>query len=369
MKKLLFLTLSLITISCSREEIKKQTEITYPVKTAKVSCYDTEVFIETVGHVRSLKNVEIRSRIEGELLQVHFKQGQEVCKGDLLFTIDPRPYEAQLKKSKATLDKTIAELLFSETKMRRYADLVKQEYFSEIDYEQILTDVARLQAMTAENKAQIEEDQINLDYCWIYSPIDGKTGILEIDQGNLVSQDGKTPLITIQQITPIYVEFSIPEKNFPEVQKYRRANTLKVKVSYKDNDEIDFEGQLDLVDNAVNRETGMIKLRGIFANLDKSLWPGQFVRTKLCLYELKNACSVPFEAIVMTQSDPLLFVVNEANRVELRRVKLGQRNGNKIVVLKGVSNNETVVIEGQINLSNGSLVRIQKTETNQNEPI
>lgn len=366
MKKFLVF-IPLLLFSCSSNEIAPPPSIKYPVKVAKVNCRKAEIYVETVGHVTSLKNVDIRSRIEGELVQVHFKEGQEVQENDLLFTIDPKPYEAKLRKSRATLQKTIADLLFAEKKMERYASLVKQEYYSEIDYEQILTDVARLQALAEENKAQIEQDEINLNYCWIYSPIKGKTGILEIDQGNLISKDGETPLITVHQISPIYVEFSIAEKDLPKVQKYSSKNKLKVRVSYKDEEDLSFVGYLDLINNTVNEDTGMIKLRAIFPNHEKELWPGQFVRTRLCLYELENACMIPFEAVVMTQRGPLVFVVKKDKTIDIRKVKLGQRDNENIIILEGLSGNETVVTEGQINLSEGSEVMIQKQD--KDEPI
>lgn len=361
MKKVL-LILALAISSCSSTEVKEPPKISYPVQVAKVNCRTADIFLETIGHVTSLANVEIRSRVEGELVGVHFKEGQEVRNGELLFTIDPRPFEASLRKSKATLQKTVADLLFAEKKMDRYAGLLKKEYFSEIDYEQILTEVARLRALAEENKAQIEEDQINLDYCHIFSPIDGKTGILKIDKGNLVSKDGQTPLITIQQISPIYVEFSIPEKDFPKVQKYRHKKQLKVRASYKNDDTLDFVGYLDLVNNTVDTQTGMIKLRAIFPNQNKALWPGQFVRTRLCLYELEDACLIPYEAVVLTQKGPLVFVVKDDHTIEIRKVLLGQREHNQIIILEGLKGNEIVVTEGQINLSNGSRVSIQNND-------
>lgn len=351
----------LLFFSCQKKQIHSPSTPVYPVKITSVKIKPIEVFLETIGHVVAINTVDIRSQVEGELTGVYFEEGQEVKKGDLLFTIDPRPFEAALKKSKANLQKTLAELLFAEQKMNRYEGLLKKEYFSEINYEQILTEVSTNQATAEQLKAQIDEDQINLNYCSIHSPIDAKTGILQIHQGNLVRKN-EDLIVTLNQMEPIYVEFSISEKDFPKVLHAQNSSSPYIKVAYHDFSEKTFQGKLDFIDNRVDRETGMIKLRGIFPNHDRTLWPGQFVRSRLILKTVQNALIVPYSSIQLKENEAYVFVVKEGNFVRKKKVILGQRDQEKIQILEGLTPHDCVVIEGQLNLSDGASVRINKDE-------
>ena len=357
MKK--WILLLLLLTACHKKVAPPPTP-SYSVRTGVAVQKEVPIFIEALGHVTSITAINIKSRIEGELTGVYFTQGQDVKKGDLLFTIDPRPYQADLKAAQATLEENLANLALAGEKVKRYRTLAKDEYYSQIDYETLQANYAATSALVEQNRAQVDSALINLNYCWIYAPIDGMTGLLQVDFGNLVANDGSS-LTTLNQMSPIYVTFSIPEFKLPSVQKYFTKSDLKVLAAYEDFTTADvFEGQLFMLDNAVDANTGMISLRAIFENANKELWPGQFVRVRLVLHTLPDAVIVPYTALQLTQSGPLLFVVKANQTVEQRAVTLGQREDDNIVILKGIEAGETIVTEGQLNLYEGAKVDIKK---------
>lgn len=354
MKKALIALLALLA-ACSGEKPPKASH-TYPVRIGQALQKNAPLFLEAMGHVESITTIQIRSRIEGELTGVFFKQGQEVKRGALLFTIDSKPYEAALKQAQAGLEQAQANFILSEEKVKRYRILAKEEYYSQIDYESLQANFAANHAIVQQNKASVDQAAINLDYCWIYAPIDGMLGILNIDYGNLISVEGSTPLITLNQMAPIFVTFSVPEFQLPQIQRAYRKKELKVLAAYDDFDVEQFEGTLFMLDNMVDEKTGMIKLRATFDNDSRELWPGQFVRTRLVLSTLQNAVVIPFSAIQMTQAATIVFIVKEDMSVEERTVKLGQREGEDVIVLEGLKAGEKIVTEGQINLYSGAKV-------------
>lgn len=349
---------ALILSSCHKKK-PAQAVPSYPVQITEAKTQDTPIFIEALGHVQSITSINIYSRIEGELTGVFFKQGQEVKKGDLLFTIDPKPYQAALKQAQGALEQSLANLALAEEKVKRYRLLVKDEYYSQIDYESLQADMAANAALVKENQGQVDSANINLDYCWIYAPIDGMTGILQIDYGNLICVNCNSALVTLNQMAPIFVTFSIPEFQLPRIQKASKENSLKVLATYEDfkKDEI-FEGNLYMLNNSVDESTGMITLRAIFENSKRELWPGQFIRNRLILSTMKDAVVVPYTCIQLTQTGPIVFIVKEDMTVEQKSVKLGQRTDDMVIVLDGVKGGDKLVIEGQINLYSGSKVYV-----------
>lgn len=355
-----YLALTLL-LSCSKKPQAVQTP-SFPVRLGEALQRSTPLYIEALGHVESITNIQIRSRVEGELMNVYFREGQEVKKGDLLFTIDQRPYQASLAAAQATLEQTKANLVLAEEKVKRYAQLTQDEYFSQIDYEAIQANYAATAALLKQNQANVDAAALNLNYCWIYAPIDGLTGILQIDQGNLIGADGSN-LVTLNQMTPIYVTFSIPEIRLAEVRKAHKEAPLQVFVAFEDFKKESFEGVLQMFDNNVDLATGMIKLRGIFPNDARDLWPGQFVRTRLVLRTLTEAVLVPYSAIQQTQSGPIVYVAKKDHTVETRAVKLGQREEELVVVLKGVNAGEKIVIEGQLNLYQGAKIFVPESSS------
>lgn len=352
-----FLFFCLLLTACHKKEAPAVVP-TYPVKIGIAVQKEAPIYIEALGHVDSITSIQIKSRIEGELTGVYFTQGQEVKKGDLLFTIDPRPYQAALKEAQATLEENLANLALAEEKVKRYRTLAKSEYYSQIDYETLQANFASTSALVEQNRAQVDSALINLNYCWIYAPIDGMTGLLQVDYGNLVADNGTT-LSTLNQMAPIYVTFSIPEFKLPQVQKNFSKGELKVLAAYENFSEEVFEGKLFMLDNSVDPDTGMIALRAIFPNCKKELWPGQFIRTRLILTTIPDAVVIPYTAVQMTQNGPVLFIVKDNMTVEQRPIALGQREDDSVIVMKGLQAGEHIVIEGQLNLYNGAKIEIK----------
>jgi multidrug efflux system membrane fusion protein len=330
----------------------------YPVRAGVAVQKEAPIYIEALGHVESITSINIKSRIEGELTGVLFTQGQEVKKGDLLFTIDPKPYQASLQSARAALDQSLADLALAAEKVKRYRTLTNDEYYAQIDYETLQANYASTSALVEQNRAQVDSALINLNYCWIYAPIDGMMGILKVDFGNLVGNDSDV-LVTLNQMAPIYVTFSIPEFQLPQIQKYNRQGTLKVLAAYEDFTEEVFDGKLFMLDNAVDPNTGMIALRAIFENSKRELWPGQFIRTRLVLRTIADAVIIPYAAVQLTQSGPVIFVIKEDHTVDQRPVKLGQREDENVIVLQGLKAGEKIVTEGQLNLFMGARVAIK----------
>ena len=359
MNKIVFVALSCLLLAACEKKKPSPPAPAYPVQIIEAKTRDTPLFIEALGHVQSITSINIYSRIEGELTGVFFQQGEREKKGDLLFTVDPKPYQAALKQAPGALEQSLANLALSEEKVKRYRMLASDEYYSQIDYETLQSDMAANLALVKENQGQVESAQINLDYCWIYAPIDGMTGILQIDYGNLICVNCNSPLITLNQMAPIFVTFNVPEFQLPRIQKAMREQALKVVACYEDFESGElFDGSLYMLDNAVDAQTGMVALRAIFENKNRELWPGQFIRNRLILSTMKDAVVIPYTAIQMGQQGPLLFIVKEDMTVEQRIVKLGQRMGDEVIVLGGLQAGEKIVLEGQINLYNGSKVYI-----------
>lgn len=350
--------LLLLCTSCHKKKVET-TVPSYAVQIGVAEGKDTPIYIEALGHVDSITSIDVYSRIEGELTGVYFNQGQEVKKGDLLFTIDPLPYQAKLKEAQGTLEEAQANLALSAEKVKRYKTLTKDEFYSQIDYETLQSTMAANQAQVTANQAQVDAAKINLDYCWIYSPIDAMTGILKIDFGNLICVNCQNPLITLNQMSPIFVTFSVPEFQLHRIQKAKRTGELKVVAAFEDFKPGEmFEGSLYMLDNTVDPKTGMIKLRAVFENKNRELWPGQFIRNRLILTTMKNAVVIPFSAVQITQTNPIVFVVNADMTVDQRTVKLGQRQDEMVIVLEGVKAGEKIVVEGQMNLNTGTKVFI-----------
>jgi len=331
----------------------------FPVRIGKSLGKSAPLFIEALGHVESIDRVEIRSRVEGELTGIFFTQGQEVKKGDLLFTIDARGYEAIVESAKGALMEASATLLLAEEKVKRYKTLTQMDFYSQIDYETLQCNWERAKGDALLNQGRLDKANVDLQYCWIYAPIDGLVGIQQIDLGNLVATGGETPLVVINQIAPIYVTFSIPEAKLPLIQKrYCQKERIAVFVAYENFEKQVFAGELFMVDNQVNEKTGTIKLRALLPNTERELWPGQFVRTRLLYAVQENAVIIPYSGVQFTDKEPIAFVVTEEKKVEQRKIQLGQRLDGSVIVLEGIEPNETVVIEGQLNLFDGARVEI-----------
>ncbi len=355
MKKLLLLIPFILTCSCHKKEEAKKRPIP-KVSTTMVVEQEIPIFIEAIGHSRAYNSAEIKAQVEGELMEVHFEQGQDVYEGDPLFTIDPRPYEAKLAQAEAVLLENLAKLRFAKEKVARYEPLVGNNYVSILNYEQYLTDVDLYEATILQNKAEIETAKINLDYCYLKAPFNGKVGKRLIDKGNLIANDGNTMLI-VNQIEPIYVDFSIPEKDLFRVQESEKKKDLQVLVQVPGGEKKVFEGKLLFVNNLINSNTGMIPLRAEFANTGRFLWPGQFAKIKLILKRKPNALLIPVDSVNPGQKGRFVFTVKN-NTAEYRAVELGERVGNYVEILSGLKPHEIVISDGQINVKKNKPVDI-----------
>ena len=319
------------------------------------------VQLRAVGNVEPYTTVAIKSQVTGVLMQAHFKEGQDVKKGQQLFTVDPRPFEAALRQAEANMQRDNAQLKNLREQVRRYAELVEKQYVSREQYDLIKTNADAAEAVVEADKAAVENAKVQLSYCYIYSPVNGRVGSLLVNEGNLVRVNDAAPLVVINQLNPINVTFSVPEQHLSDLTRHMSAGTLKVDASFQSDDGRPEQGKLEFVDNAVDRSTGTIKLKAAFANTDRRLWPGQFINVALTLTTEPNAVVVPSEAVQVGQEGQHVFVVQPDKRVEVRPVTMGTTSGGEAVITKGLVAGEQIVREGQFLLGPGSRIEIKDT--------
>ncbi|OGW54539.1 MAG: efflux transporter periplasmic adaptor subunit [Nitrospirae bacterium RBG_13_43_8] len=319
------------------------------------------VQVRAIGNVEAYSTVAVKSQIGGQLVRVHFKEGQDVHKGDLLFTIDPRPYEAALKQAEANLAKDTAQLKNARADLLRYEELIKHDYVTKQEYDQIQANAAAMEATVNADKAVVENARLQLKYCFIYSPINGRTGHLQSDEGNLIKENADNPMVVINQIQPIYVSFSLPEEYLAEIKKYISSGKVKVEVFTTKGKDHPEEGTLTFIDNAVDISTGMIRLKATFSNKEKSLWPGQFLDVAMTLTTEPNAIIAPSQALQTGQTGQYVFVIKNDLSVEARPVLISRTIDGKAVVEKGLQPGEKVVTDGQLQLVPGAKVEIKSS--------
>lgn len=330
-----------------------------PVLAARAVQKDFPLEIRAIGNVESFATVAIKSRVTGELQKIHFREGQEVAKGDLLFTIDPRPLEAALREARARLDKDRALSAKAEADNRRYENLVQGGFISQEQFDQIRSNLGSLQATVAGDEAAVENARLQLGYSSIYSPISGRTGTILIDQGNMIkANDDNKSLVVIEQIQPIYVSFSVPEAYLSQIVERMKAKPLSVQAAFDGAESGPETGRLTFVDNAVDSKTGTIRLKGTFDNADRRLWPGQFVNTALTLGTLKNVVTVPSQAVQTGESGLFVFIITPEHTVQLKPVTTGKSYGGETVIQSGVLAGEEVVTDGHLRLTPGAAVEI-----------
>ncbi|MEW6715424.1 MAG: efflux RND transporter periplasmic adaptor subunit [Nitrospirota bacterium] len=350
--------------ACQREKSAQPSKPAVPVTSAIVIQKTVPVQVRAIGNVEAYSTISVKSQIEGQLISVHFKEGQDVKKGDLLFTIDPRPYEAALKQAEANLAKDTAQLENARVEARRYEELVRKGYIAQEQYDQIRTNAATLEATVNADKALFENARLQLKYCFIYSPISGRTGNLIANQGNLIKANADNPMVTINQIQPIYVTFSVPEQYLSEIKRYMSAGKVKVEASKTEGDIHPEEGILTFVDNAVDTTTGTIKLKATFDNKERHLWPGQFVDVVITLTTQPKAVVVPSQAVQTGQKGQSVFVIKKDLTVEFRPVVISRTIDGEAVVQEGLQPGDEVVTDGQLRLVPGAKVEIKgRTES------
>ena len=323
------------------------------------------VQLRAVGNVEPFTTVSIKSQVTGVLIQAHFKEGQDVKKGQQLFTIDPRPFEAALRQAEANMQRDNAQLKNLREQVRRYAELVEKQYVSREQYDLIKTNADAAEAVVEADKAAVENAKVQLSYCYIYSPVNGRVGSLLVNEGNLVRVNDGAPLVVINQVNPINVTFSVPEQHLSDLNRHMSAGQLKVDASFQSDEGRAEQGRLEFVDNAVDRATGTIRLKAVFANIERRLWPGQFINVTLTLTTQPDAVVIPSEAVQVGQEGQHVFVVQPDKRVEVRPVTLGTTSGGEAVITKGLAAGEQIVREGQFLLGPGSRIEIKDTAVSQ----
>lgn len=318
------------------------------------------VSIRAIGTVEPFSTVSVKAQVGGELAEVHFREGQDVNKGDLLFTIDPRPYEAAIRQYEANLAKDVAQMKNAKEEEQRYSELAEKGYVAKQEYDRFRTNSEALEAVVKADKAVLENARLQYDYCFIHAPIGGRTGSLLVNEGNVIKANADNPMVVINRIRPVYVSFSIPEQHLSDLENFITAGALKVEASIPGTDTETESGVLTFINNTVDTSTGMIGLKGTFPNDDKNLWPGQFVDVVLNLTSIPDAVLVPSQAVQTGQEGKYVFVVKEDGTVETRQVETGLVLEKEIVIKKGVSAGEVVVTDGQLRLSPGAQVEIRK---------
>ena len=330
-----------------------------PVRVETVQQKDMEVWVPGLGTVTAFNTVGVRSQVSGPVVQIAFTEGQEVKQGDLLFEIDPRPFQIQLQQAQGQQAQNAAELANARQDLKRYQTLFKQDSIARQQVDTQAALVKRLEAQAYSDKAAVDEARLNLAYTKVLAPIDGRLGLRNVDIGNLVTANSADALVTLTQVKPISVVFSMPEIHLAEVAtQYAKGAKLEVTLMDRDNRQELATGELASMDNLVDVSTGTIKLKANFLNEDERLFPNQFVNTRLKIRQVPQAMAISTDAIQNSSNGPFLFRVGKDNTAEMVPVKLGVTDGIYTQVLEGVALGEQIITEGVDRLRNGSKIEI-----------
>src|ERR1700741_1045607 len=351
---------SLIFVSafgCNHTSVQAEGPAALPpplVTVVEATAHDVPRYLDEIGRNVAFESVSVTPQAAGKITERHFQDGENLKKGQLLFVIDPRPYKAQLDSAQANLAQAKAALELAKIQFARDEELVGTRAISKQDYDTKKSTVDVNEAQVEAAQAAIETAQVNLDYCYIHSPIDGRAGARLVDVGNVV-QANTTSLLSIQRLDPIYANFTITERDLPEVQREMSRDTLRAFVRLPGDPENGARpGKVESLDNAVQNATGTVNLRATMSNPDHHFWPGQFVNVKLVLATQKRAVLIPSQATQMSQQGPFVFVIKADDMAELRPVTLGQRQGSDVVVTSGLAAGERVVLAGHLLVRPGS---------------
>jgi multidrug efflux system membrane fusion protein len=355
----------LIVYGCGRNAPASLERPPAPVSVARAIAQDVPVYLDAIGKVVAREVVSIQPQVSGRITQIHFVDGADVKVGQVLFTIDPRPYQAQLNAAQANLAQARAALELARVNFSRVESVTDPRAVSRQDYDAKKNAVAVAEAQVQQNQAAVDNARLNLDYCTIRSPINGRAGQRLVDLGNVVAPNN-SPLLVIQRLDPIYADFTITEKDLSPVQQNMARRTLRVEVRLPDEPDEARGGDLTFIDNAVQEGTGTVKLRATVVNRDRRFWPGRFANIRLILGTQRDAVLIPAAAPQMSAKGPFVYVVTEDSTAELRPVILGQRQGDLVVVEKGVKSGERVVTNGQLGVTPAGKVRIAQPAAGEN---
>ena len=356
--------------ACNRGNVQAAPAMPAPLVTVvKATAQDVPRYLDEIGRNTAFESVTVTPQVSGRIVERHFQDGESLKKGQLLFVIDPRPFKAQVDSAQATLAQAKAALDLARIQFARDQEVIAEKAISQQDFDTKKNAVDIDQAQVEAADAALETAKLNLEYCYIHSPIDGRAGARLVDAGNVV-QANATSLLSIQRLDPIYATFTITESDLPAVQREMSTGALKAAVRLPSEPETGARvGRVEFLDNAVQNGTGTVNLRATMSNADHHFWPGQFVDVKLILSTEKGAVLIPNQATQISQRGPFVYVIKSDDTVELRPIKLGQRQGDDVVVTEGVAANERIVLAGQMLVRPGGKVRVENNSSvNSNTP-
>lgn len=342
---------------CSKAKPVAHTAQPVSVTVARAMTEDVPTNLQAIGSVQAVNTVSVKTLVGGQLQSVNFHQGDEVHVGQVLFRIDPQPFEAALAQAQANLARDLATNSQNQVEARRYADLAKQGIVSAEQSEQLASTAAASKALAAADRAAVQAAKLQLSYCTITAPINGRTGDLLVQAGNTV-QPNTSVLVSINQIKPIYVSFAVPEQFLQQIKHLNGAHSLAVSAHAQGDNDLE-SGHLSFINNAIDTTTGTIQLMATFANPRERLWPGEYVNTNLTLDVQRNATVVPATAVQNGQNDLYVFVLNPNDTVENRTVTTSTTYDGKTVITSGVKPGETVITDGQLSLFPGAKVSVK----------
>jgi multidrug efflux system membrane fusion protein len=344
--------------ACSTKTAETAPNLAVPVTVAKAVQKTVPINLTAIGTAEAYSTVSIKSQVNAILEQVHFKQGDFVKKGDLLFTLDARPFQSALAQSEANLARDQAQAELNQVQSARYQKLYDAGVAPKEQYDQMKATADAQDALVHADQAAVQSAKLQLQYCTIYSPTDGRTGALQVYPGNLVKENDVPILVVINQMSPIFVDFSVPEQYLAVVKKYMSGGRLQIEATPY-GETVSEVGYLTFVDNNVDNTTGTIKLKGTFPNEDHRLWPGQFSVVSLRLAEQEKAIVVPSQAVQTGQSGDFIFVVKADQTVESRPIKVARQLEGESVISSGIAPGDTVVTDGQLRLIPGIKVQVK----------
>ena len=336
-----------------------------PVLVARANIADVPIYLDAVGNTRALNTVTVRPQVGGQIVKIAFKEGQDVTKGFVLAEIDPRTYQAQYDQAIATKAKDEATLANARIDLERYTRLAAMNSGSKQQADTQKALVAQLEAQVQGDQAAIDNARTMLSYTKIVSPLDGRTGIRLVDEGNLVQANDTTGIVVITQVRPIAVLFNLPQQQFQQVNAAFAKGSLRVDALASDNKSTIDQGTLQVIDNQMDQNTGTIRMKAEFPNPNLQLWPGQFINIRVLVDTLKQVVVVPTAAVQRGPQGPFVYVVQQDNKVEVRPVTIAQQDDTQAVISNGVKTQEQVVTTGFTRLSNGTRVAVQQGEGGQ----
>jgi multidrug efflux system membrane fusion protein len=331
-----------------------------PVVTATVGRKAEPLTMNVIGAAEAFSNVAVHPQITGQLTSVDFKEGEDVVKGEIIFTLDFRPLEAALQQAEANLKRDLAQASNARASAARYQDLEARGIGTSQQADESRTTADALDATVQADRAVVENDKLQLQYATIEAPISGRTGALMVHEGNLVRANDTTPLVVINQVSPIFVSFGIPEATLPDLKRYLAAGSVIVQAAPPGEEaDLNSQGRITFIDNAVDPTTGQIRVKASFPNRDRRLWPGQFVSVKLRLAVEQNAVVAPTAAIQSGPTGNYVFVVGSDGVVDIRQIGVERETGEETIVQNGLAPGEIVVVDGQARLMAGSKVSVK----------